>query len=356
MTHFLSCVSFLLRHLTHQYLYDTLVSLKSQGQIVPAQMSKKKEEKAGMKKLLKTILIMIGVIVLLVILLVVILLIIGATKQMAPKDYTETTPTGGEIEARYLKMGPYEVSYCEEAVDETFKKYEVYYPAELTDSDRVYPVVVFANGTGVVGSKYKALFEHLASWGFVVVGNEDSESWNGNSSDKSLAYILEQNENRDSVFYQKIDIDNIGISGHSQGGAAVFNAITEQDHSSMYKTAVSLSPTHEELAVALEWHYDLTQVHIPLLLMAGTVGEFETEVVLPLDKMISMFDRLDTDKVMARKTGCEHGHMLYSADGYVTAWFMWQLQGDEYAAGAFTGDTPEIMSNNLYQDQKCDLQ
>ncbi len=90
-------------------------------------MSKGKEEKAGMKKLLKTILIVIGVIVLLVLLLIVISLIKGTTTQMVPKDYTETTPTGGEIEAKYLKMGPYEVSYCEEAVDDTFKKYEVYY-------------------------------------------------------------------------------------------------------------------------------------------------------------------------------------------------------------------------------------
>lgn len=56
---------------------------------------------------------------------------------------------------------------------------------------------------------------------------------------------------------------------------------------------------------------------------------------------------------MTRITGAEHGVMLYSADGYVTAWFMWQLQGDEYAAGAFTGEKPEMMNNNLYQNQKA---
>ncbi len=318
-------------------------------------MSKGKEEKAGMKKLLKTILIVIGVIVLLVLLLIVISLIKGTTTQMVPKDYTETTPTGGEIEAKYLKMGPYEVSYCEEAVDDTFKKYEVYYPTELTDSGRVYPVVVFANGTGVFGSKYKALFEHLASWGFVVVGNEDSESWNGNSSEKSLAYILEQNENRDSVFYQKIDIDNIGISGHSQGGVAVFNAITEHEHSNYYKTAVALSPTNEEQAVSVKWHYDLSKINIPVMLIAGTKGDFETKLVIPLEKMISMYDKLNVDKIMMRKTGYEHGEMLYQADGYVTAWFMWQLQGDTEAAKAFTGDTPEILTNPLYQDQRMEL-
>ena len=38
-----------------------------------------------------------------------------------------------------------------------------------------------------------------------------------------------------------------------------------------------------------------------------------------------------------RRIGAEHGQMLYIADGYVTAWFMWQLQGDEEASKAFIG-------------------
>lgn len=45
--------------------------------------------------------------------------------------------------------------------------------------------------------------------------------------------------------------------------------------------------------------------------------------------------------------------MLYSADGYMTAWFCWQLKGDEKAAKAFRVDG-EIMSNPLYQDQRID--
>ena len=42
-------------------------------------------------------------------------------------------------------------------------------------------------------------------------------------------------------------------------------------------------------------------------------------------------------------------------DGYITAWFMWQLQDDEYAARAFSGDAPELMSNPLYQDQQSNI-
>ena len=276
-------------------------------------------------------------------------------RPMVPLDYVDTVKTGGDIEAKYIKKGSFEIAYFEEKTNDSLEKYEIYYPKELETTEKKYPVVVFTNGTGVAGSKYVALFEHLASWGFVVIGNEEPETWNGISSDKSIGYLLEQNEKSDSRFYQKIDVDNIGITGHSQGGAGVFNAITECKNASVYKTAVSLSPTHEEQAISMKWHYDLTQINIPLMIVAGTKGDFETQLVIPIEKMIEMYNKIPSDKVMMRKTGYEHGEMLYVADGYVTAWLMWQLQNDNDAAKAFTGDTPEIMNNKLYQDQKIDL-
>ena len=91
-------------------------------------------------------------------------------------------------------------------------------------------------------------------------------------------------------------------------------------------------------------------------MLAGTEGWFETQSVIPIEDMNDMFGRLNGKKIMARRTGAEHGQMLYTADGYVTAWFMWQLQGDRNAAQAFLGDSPEIMNNPLYQDQRIDME
>ena len=68
-----------------------------------------------------------------------------------------------------------------------------------------------------------------------------------------------------------------------------------------------------------------------------------------------MFEKIPSPKIMARKIDMTHDDMLYKADGYVTAWFMWQLQGDENAATAFIGNDPEILKNPLYQDQKTTL-
>lgn len=191
--------------------------------------------------------------------------------------------------------------------------------------------------------------------GFIVVGNDDGSTGFGKSSDETIDYIKKASVDKDSVLYGKIDIDNIGITGHSQGGAGVFTSISIMEHKDEYKTAVALSPTHEETAVAFGWKYDLTKINIPTLIIAGSQGDFETQMVLPIEKMIDMYNKIPSSKIMMRRIGAEHGQMLYSADGYVTAWFMWQLQNDEEAGKAFIGDNPEILKNELYQNQKIDL-
>ncbi len=300
------------------------------------------------KKMIK----IVGIVLLAVVGLIVFIFVKAALTPAVPKDYTATTKTGGDIEAAYLAMGTYEARYKEVRTDEAYKKYEIYYPSELETSDDRYPLVIFVNGTGIKASKYKALFRHLASWGFIVAGNEDESSGNGESTDKTLAYLLSENEDPDSIFYQKIDTDNIGLSGHSQGGAGVLSAITIREHKDLYKTAVCLSPTYEELAHGLGWNYRPEEVDIPILLLAGTKGEFEMETVIPTEKMNELYDKIPSDKIMARRKEAEHGDMLYQADGYVTAWFMYQLQNDRSAAKAFVGDDPELLNNALYQEQK----
>ena len=61
-------------------------------------------------------------------------------------------------------------------------------------------------------------------------------------------------------------------------------------------------------------------------MIAGTKGDFETKAVIPLEAMIEMYNKVPSSKVMMRRKDTDHGGMLYSTDGYVTAWLMWQLQ------------------------------
>ena len=158
-------------------------------------------------------------------------------------------------------------------------------------------------------------------------------------AEAALVWLLEQNSGPDSVFYQKVDTEHIGISGHSQGGVAVFNAVREQPHGELYTCAVSLSPTGWELAMAIGLEYDPSKMTTPALILAAP----ENDVIIP-DGVKGLSDVIPDGTVRALRPGMDHGKMLYSADGYVTAWFMWLLQGGQEAANPF------------YQDQQVKMQ
>ncbi|MFR9254781.1 MAG: hypothetical protein ACLVJ6_04220 [Merdibacter sp.] len=90
-------------------------------------------------------------------------------------NYWKFAEPKGMIETKYTGMGKHEVSLAEfDAPDTVWEKYEIWYPSNLEQSDQAYPVVVIANGTGMKASKQSAIYEHLASWGFIVAGNEMS--------------------------------------------------------------------------------------------------------------------------------------------------------------------------------------
>lgn len=297
----------------------------------------------------------LGIIVLVIIVLVILLMTYLKSRGAVPKDYTEKVQTGGEVEKTYLAMGKYGVTYVEIPALSSFEKYEDNYPEELTTTDKKYPVVIFCNGTGVKASSYKPLLQHLASWGFIVIGTEEEYSWNGFSAEMSARLIkkLQENKtygNKDNPFYNKIDLNSVGVTGHSQGGVGVFNAITENKNAGIYKCAVALSPTNQVLANGLEWDYDATKITIPTLLLSST-GSGDENLVINKEGLESIYNDINATKVMARRMNADHGDMLYVSDGYVTAWFMYYLQNDKNAEKLFQ----EIQKNTLYQNQKFDI-
>lgn len=303
-----------------------------------------------LNKVIKVLKIILIVIIVLIVLMLAFFFYIGR-QPAVPKNYIDKVETGGEIEAKYLCNGKFVVKTEKVSIDAPSKEIEIFYPKELEIDAKTYPVVLYVNGTGVSADKYTEVFKHLASWGFIAIGNKDVASGEGDSSEQTISYLLEQNENPDSKFYHKVDTENIGIVGYSQGGAGMYNAITATEHSSIYKTGIALSPANETLAKNLEYPYDISKVTIPTLLLAGNGDKMETGYVIPFDTMIKMYDRISsTTKVMAIKNDKKHAETLYVNDGYVTAWFMYYLKNDEEAGKAFFGDQPELKSNVLYQD------
>ncbi len=287
-------------------------------------------------------------------------------------DYYTQTQTGGEIEKIYTAMGEYDVDYAEyPAQDLLIKQYKIWYPSALAGEEgREWPIVVMANGTGVPASRYAPVFRHLASWGFVVIGNEMQNSWSGGASAGALDLLAELNEDPSSLFYHKLDLDNVGSAGHSQGAIGAINAVTAQPNRDSYKALYLASTPSSLYASTLEWAYDPALIDVPCFMTAGTglldageagspeVAEEAQEVsISPLWSQEENYGLIpdSVPKLRARRTGADHAEMLPWPDGYMTAWFMYWLQGDEAAGRAFFGPDAEIVHNPLWQDIEKNL-
>ena len=312
-----------------------------------------------MKKVTK----IIGVIFLVIAAVVAALVIKGlieAKKSSVKEGYYTAFSSSAPLEQKYSQPGEYEVSSFDDPSDnEAIKKVRFWYPSELAENDEKYPVIVVVNASGTPAFKYEPWFKRLASWGFIVVGNEDQQAGTGETTSIMLDYLLSLPQ--DHELNNRLDTENIGIVGFSQGGAGALAAVTIYDNGTAYKTIFTGSAAYPFLAENMGWKYDVSKIRIPYFMAAGTgatddkgVADITKEYagVAPLASLVDNYETISDDvlKVRARATGAEHEDMLARSDGYMTAWMLWQLCGDEDAAEIFVGETAEILHNNNWQD------
>ena len=316
-------------------------------------------KEVNMKKIMK----IIGVIILAIAAVAAALVVKGfieAKKASVKEEYYTDFASSAPLEQKYSQVGEYEVSSFDDPSDnETIKKVRFWYPSELASNDKKYPVIVVVNASGTPAFKYEPWFKRLASWGFIVVGNEDPQTGTGETTSIMLDYIL--NLPSAHQLNGRLDADNIGIVGFSQGGAGAIAAVTMYDNGTAYKAIFTGSAAYPLLAENMGWRYDVSKIKIPYFMAAGTgktddngAADITKEYagVAPLASLVGNYEMISDDvlKVRARATGAEHEDMLARSDGYMTAWMLWQLCGDEEAAEVFIGESAEILHNNNWQD------
>jgi len=129
--------------------------------------------------------------------------------------------------------GPFEV-VTEENVgplagvgeDDQPTDFMVFRPAELGQDGHCHPIVTWGNGTGSTPDLYGTLLEHLASHGFIVIGSNSPNVAQGNPPPMvvGVEWLIEQNADAASPYFGHVDTENVGATGHSQGGLATSNA------------------------------------------------------------------------------------------------------------------------------------
>ncbi|MEV5200294.1 acetylxylan esterase [Streptomyces sp. NPDC053720] len=199
----------------------------------------------------------------------------------------------------------------------------LYYPRDIATSDRRHPVIVWGNGTFAFPVVYRELLLHWASQGFIVAAANTPQSNLGISMRAGIDMLTRRNADQNSPFHDRVDLEHIGASGHSQGGAAaiVVGADPRID------TILPIQPG--PLA-------DIDNVHVPALLLAGQ----KDSIVFPFLVKAFYNDADHIPAIYGELRGADHLTVVGDPGPFAaptTAWFKAHLMGDQTARAQFFG-------------------
>jgi hypothetical protein len=206
--------------------------------------------------------------------------------------------------------------------------YTIFRPACFKKGEK-YPVITWANGTCGEVHGYTGLLGTLASNGFVIVAS--NSTWTATSpTDKvqlhALDYAKALNEDPSSVLYHKLDLDNVGAMGHSQGAMATGNA----DDDPRIKAVIFWNTGTSSVKPFLDISGD-QDVGTPTLASIKSATESATQP----GAWVYYHKILATG---GQNTG--HLVLMEQPDRVVdlaVAWWKWQLEGDAEAKKMFVG-------------------
>lgn len=262
--------------------------------------------------------------------------------------YKKEVNTHMPIESKYKETGSEQVAKIEYiSQNETIGKIIAVYPQSLLRSNQSLPLVNIGNASNTTAYDLMEAMEHLASWGYVVIGNMDKQTGTGASISQTLDEFLDLASKPDNEFYGKIDTSKIAIAGYSQGAYGTVMAATAYPNSHIYKAIYLCSCPQKQLGINFKWGTsDFSKINAPLLMLAGT-GNWDSKIISPEEAFQANFDETTGDfpVLAARHTHEDHEDMGGEGDAYMTAWFCYFLKGDSTAGKAFTGDDAEILKN-----------
>ncbi len=259
---------------------------------------------------------------------------------------------------KYSKSGAHKVSSFTFTVEDNDFTYKVWYPSDIAKLS-ARPVILYCNGTGSNYEKTpetEVYLKKASSYGFICVTNTDQNTGTGASMDAGMTALIGFNSDKNHRLYKKVNIDKVGLAGHSQGATCSLNMASKGNYANLkhYKAIYACSlPTPELAASPLQnCPYDASLVSLPTLILAGT-GATDNAFICPLEtSILPAKSKIKNDVFVARKKGVEHADSIYQTHPYMIAWFDYKLQGNTAAGKAFVGKSPELKTNTEWQDFK----
>jgi Chlorophyllase enzyme len=215
--------------------------------------------------------------------------------------------------SNFANAGPFQVTTQTDAVT-TF-----YSPAQLGSNGCTrHPVILWGNGTITAPSWYDGLLRHWASHGFIVAAANTSNAGTGQEMLQGLDTLTERNGASGDRFYQKVDLERVSTSGHSQGAAGAIRAAQDQRIDVTFPIQGGASPPPRGPFISFSGENDT--------LKTGNRTAYNAATNIPA--------------AYAEAAGASHLEPLGNGGafrGASTAWARWHLMGDTTARSQFVG-------------------
>lgn len=260
--------------------------------------------------------------------------------------------------------GPYSAFMLSES---SLPTHTVFRPKDLGafgDKNKL-PIIAWGNGACANSPwEHVNFLSEVSSYGFLVVAigpmPQEGERGKGSSTSSQLTdaidWAIAQNSDKASLYYNKIDIDKIAVSGMSCGGlqtleiapdtrittAIICNSGILGDPESGMGGMPNLSKEH------------LLKLHTPTLYLLG--GETDIAYNNGMDD----YKRINHIPVFVANMDVGHGGTYSKPHGgefakLATAWYKWQLKGDAGAGNMFSGNPPGLSNSDVWKVEKKNM-
>lgn len=251
--------------------------------------------------------------------------------------------------------------------DNSLPTHTIFRPSDLAAFGDDYKLQVIAWGNGACANspwEHVNFLSEVASHGFLVIAigpmPREGEQGRGRSSASQLLdaidWAIGQNSDKTSPFYNKIDTSRIAVSGMSCGGLQTLEVAPDPRvttavvcNSGILKEVGSGMPGMPQLTKE-----QLSKLHCPVLYLLG--GESD----IAYDNGMDDFERINHVPVFMANMDVGHGGTYSEPHGgefakVATAWYKWQLKGDDEAGKLFTGDSPLLSSSPHWRIDKKNI-
>ncbi len=251
--------------------------------------------------------------------------------------------------------------------DSSLSSHTIFRPKDLSVFGDKNKLQIIAWGNGACANspwEHINFLSEVASQGFLTIAigpmPQKGQRGGGRSISSQLIdaidWAIVQNSDKASIFYNKIDISKIAVSGMSCGGLQTLEVAPDPRittaiicNSGILGNAGSGMPGMPNLKKE-----HLAKLHTPTLYLLG--GETDIAYKNGMDD----FSRINHVPVFVANMDVGHGGTYSQPHGgefakVATAWYKWQLKGDNDAGKLFSGNPCQLSKSAVWKVDKKNM-